>query len=114
MKTYLEFSHNGEITEIKTKDKLFDNSHYDYNYIHYIVYNKYNFILLYNKENDLENITKLPFFSDKINGKFILITVDINNNLKSFTEKRFLNLIDITKNNDYDYDYSSDDFNLTD
>ena len=64
MKTYLEFSVDGDITEIKTKNKSFDANDYinDYKFVENINYNKYIFILLYNNDNNEKNITKLPFY----------------------------------------------------
>lgn len=125
MKTYLEFSVNGDIQEIKSKDKVFDVTNYDYKFIDNIEYNKYNFIILYNKytedqilnnyNNYKKNITKLPFLEKIIYGKFIIFLVDSSNNLKSFTENKLLNLINIKPSNIDDIDnYSSDDFNLSD
>ena len=49
MKTYLEFSNKGEINEHKTNNRFFNKENYtDFKYIEKIIYNKYNFILLYN------------------------------------------------------------------
>ena len=123
MKTYLEFSVDGDILELKSKDKILDTKNYNYKYIDNIVYNKYNFVVLYNKYNNeeiinnieyKENITKLPFIEKKINGKFVVFMVDSSYNLKVFTESKLLNLINIKSKNDNNIDYSSDDFNLSD
>lgn len=116
MKTYLEFSVDGDITEIKTKNKSFDANDYinDYKFVENINYNKYIFILLYNNSdnNNQKNITKLPFYNRDLYGKFIIFMLDSENNIKSFTENKFLNLITVKKNQIEDY--SSDDFNLSD
>jgi len=114
MKIYLECSVDGDIVEVKTKDKLLEVTNYEYEFIEPIYYHKYNFVLLYNnKEDQKENITKLPFTEKKINGKFLLFLADSNNNIKSLSENKLLALINIQKN-DNDNDYSSDDFNLSD
>lgn len=114
MKTYLKFSIEGEVDEIKTKDTEFNlNNYSDFSYIENIKHNKNNFILLYNKNNnDKKNITFLPFYNKDINGDFLLIFIDSNNNLKSFTENKYLKLLNISKKKIEDY--SSDDFNLSD
>ena len=124
MKTYLEFSVDGDILELKLKDKVFDATNYDYKFIDNIVYNKYNFIILYNKYTEEQilnnydckkNITKLPFIEKNIYGKFAVFIVDSSNNLKSFSENKLLNLINIKPKSTEDIDnYSSDDFNLSD
>ena len=124
MKTYLEFSVDGDIVELKSKDKVFDAIKYDYKFIDNIVYNKYNFIILYNKYteeqilnnyNCKKNITNLPFIEKNMYGKFALFIVDSSNNLKSFSENKLLNLINIKPKSTEDIDnYSSDDFNLSD
>ena len=114
MKTYLHFSITGEITEFKTKNKLFNiNDFKDYSFIENINHNSHNFILLFNKNNnDKVNITSLPFFTKKILGDFILLIIDNENNLKSLTENKFLKFINISQKS-YS-DYSSDDFNHSD
>ena len=124
MKTYLEFSVDGDILELKSKDKIFYANNYDYKFIDNIVYNKYNFIILYNKYTEEQilnnydckkNITKLPFIEKNIYGKFSVFIVDSSNNLKSFSENKLLNLISIKPKSTEDIDnYSSDDFNLSD
>lgn len=124
MKTYLEFSVDGDILELKSKDKVFEATNYDYKFIDNIVYNKYNFIILYNKYTEEQilnnyyckkNITKLPFIEKNIYGKFAVFIVDSSNNLKYFSENKLLNLISIKPKNTEDIDnYSSDDFNLSD
>lgn len=114
MKTYLHFSTEGELTELKTKDKLFNSSNFkDYTYIENITHNSHYFIILFNKKtNDKINITSLPFYHKKLFGNFILLIVDNENNLKSLTENKFLKFINISQRNISDY--SSDDFNLSD
>ena len=124
MKIYLEFSVDGDIVELKTKDKVIESNNYDYKYIENISYNKYNFVLLYNNNNDNDNdndndckknITNLPFIKKDIHGKFVIFMVDSENNIKSFNENKLLNLINIKPQNNEDIDnYSSDDFNLSD
>ena len=123
MKTYLEFSNNGEITEHKIKEKNFNKENYiDFKYIERIIYNKYNFILLFNifdnANNKIKNITVLPFYNNNIYGNFLLFNTEIledtkeSFNLKSLTEIKFLKLINTTDKPIEDY--SSDDFNLSD
>ena len=123
MKTYLEFSYNGEITEHKIKEKNFNKENYiDFKYIERIIYNKYNFILLFNifdnANNKIKNITVLPFYNNNIYGNFLLFNTEIledtkeSFNLKSLTEIKFLKLINTTDKPIEDY--SSDDFNLSD
>ena len=124
MRTYLEFSVDGDIVELKLKDKVFDANNYDYKFIENINYNKYNFVVLYNKYSNEEilnnldnkkNISVLPFLNKEIYGKFAVFMVDSSNNLKSFSENKLLNLINIKPKNSEDIDnYSSDDFNLSD
>ncbi len=105
MKTYLEFSTNGDVSELKTRNKLFNFNDYcnEYNSFKNITYNKYNFILLYNSNNNdintdinnnnnndinndlnnktlMKNISKLPFYNELIYGKFLLFTIDLPNN----------------------------------
>ena len=115
MKTYLSFSVDGEITELKIKDKSFKIENYaNYTYIDKVIHNRHDFNILYNKiENDKKNITSLPFYDKEIYGDFLLIEIDNdNNNLKSLTENKFLKLISISQKEITDY--SSDDFNLSD
>ena len=115
MKTYLEFSVDGDISEIKLKDKVFDITSYNYNFIENINYNRYNFVILYNKHDCKKNISSLPFLNKEIYGKFSVFIVDTDNNIKSFTENKLLNLINIKPTNTDDIDdYSSEDFNLSD
>ena len=82
MKTYLEFSVDGDILELKSKDKILDTKNYNYKYIDNIVYNKYNFVVLYNKYNNeeiinnieyKENITKLPFIEKKLMANLLFL-----------------------------------------
>ena len=114
MKTYLHFSIEGDVIEIKTKDKLFNSENYkDYKYIEHIIHNSNNFIILYNKKtDDKKNITSLPFYKKEIFGDFILFIIDSENNIKSLTEKKFLKFLNISQKSISDY--SSDDFNLSD
>ena len=114
MKTYLQFSTDGELTEIKTRDKLFKPDNYkDYTYIENIIHNSYNFIILFNKNaNDNKNITSLPFYKKELFGVFLLFIIDNDNNIKSLTENKFLKFINVSQKNINDY--SSDDFNLSD
>lgn len=113
MPTYLEFSIEGDITQLKTKDKSIEINNYDYTFIDNITYMKHNFVILYNRLNKEEpNVTKLPFYEKTINGKFVLFLLDNFGKIKSLKEEKFLKLINIEKN--YDNDYSSDDFNLSD
>lgn len=133
MKTYLEFSNKGEINEHKTNNRFFNKENYtDFKYIEKIIYNKYNFILLYNapgESNSFKNITHLPFYNNDIYGNFLLLSVthdnekgkendkeidkekDDNIKLNTFNEIKFLKLINITDKPIEDY--SSDDFNLS-
>jgi len=103
MKTYLHFSTEGEVTEIKTKEKLFKcDSYKDYTYIENVNHNSHNFIILFNKNaTDKKNITSLPLF-----------IIDNENNIKSLTENKFLKFINVSHKSINDY--SSDDFNLSD
>jgi hypothetical protein len=115
MKTYLHFSTDAELSEIKTKDKSFKSCNFnEFNYIEKITYNLHNFIILFNKNlNDKKNITSLPFYKKELIGDFLLLTVDNENNLKSLTENKFFKIINTSIKNNYS-DYSSDDFNLSD
>jgi hypothetical protein len=114
MKIYIEFSVNGEITEIKTNNAEFKQSDYnDYKFIEKIKYDKYNFILLYNKNNqDKKNLTSLPFYKNEIFGAFILFIIDGENIIKNLTENKFIKILGTFKK--FPQDYSSDDFNLSD
>lgn len=116
MKTYLSFSIEGEITEIKIKDKQFNIDKFNnlFKYNENIIYNSYNFIILFNKNKESKkNISCLPFFKEELFGNFLLFSINNNNNtLKSLTENKFLKLINISQKNISDY--SSDDFNLSD
>lgn len=123
MKTYLEFSVNGDITELKSKNKTFDiNDYTDFKLMKNLTYNKYKFILLYNEytledksiKNIKQNITKLPFLDKIIYDKFVIFNVDDENNIKTFHESKLLNLINIKQKISEIDDYSSDDFNLSD
>jgi hypothetical protein len=113
MKTYLNFSINGEITEMKTKDKYIKIEDYiNYNLFEFINHNKYNLIILYNNDKKhSKNITYLPFYNKEILGDFLLFSVDSEKNIKSLTEKKFLKILNIIQKNIEDY--SSDDFNLS-
>lgn len=132
MKTYLEFSNKGDITEHQFDNKKFNKENYtDFKNIEKIMYNKYNFIILYNtfdSTNLIKNITNLPFYNKEIYGNFLLFSYSLNckknekqelNNsvndiiiLKSLSEIKFLKLINIVDKPIEDY--SSDDFNLSD
>ena len=114
MKTYLHFSTEGEVTEIKTKNKLFNyNDYNEYEHIENITHNSHHFIILFNKNiNDKKNITSLPFYKKELFGDLILFNVDNQNNIKSITENKFLKFINISSKSIHDY--SSDDFNLSD
>lgn len=114
MKTYLRFSVEGEIEELKTKEKQFNKDNYtDYNNMVNVMYNKKNFIILFNnKELEKKNISVLPFYKQDIYGEYILFIIDNENNIKSLTEQKYLKLLRISKKN-YE-EYSSDDFNLSD
>ena len=113
MKSYLRFSIKGELFELKTKEKTLNIENYtDYKYFEKIKHNKYNYIILYNKDLHDKNITVLPFYDKEIYGDFLLFMIDEDENLKSITESKFLKLINVNKNNIYEY--SSDDFNLSD
>ena len=114
MKTYLQFSVEGDILELKTNDKIFNKDNYtDYNNIENVIYNKHNFIILFNnKELEKKNISVLPFYKKDIYGSFLLFVIDNEKNIKSLTEQKYLKLLSIAKKN-YE-DYSSDDFNLSD
>ena len=136
MKTYLEFSNKGDITEHQFNNRKFNKENYtDFKYIEKIMYNKYNFILLYNTfddSNSVKNITHLPFFKKDIYGNFLLFSYSLNEQkseeknenselnsyiddkimLKSLPEIKFLKLINIVDKPIEDY--SSDDFNLSD
>lgn len=114
MKTYLSFSVDGEITELKIKEKIFKMENYtNYTYIDKVIHNKHNFNILYNKlEYGKKNITSLPFYNKELLGDFLLIEIDNDNNLKSLTENKFLKLINVSQKEITDY--SSDDFNLSD
>lgn len=116
MKTYLHFSIEGEISELKTKDKTLIKENYsDYKFSESVTYNKNKFVLLFNKNSkDKINITSLPFYKETILGSFLLFLLEHeqDNELKSFTENKFLKLINISQKKVEDY--SSDDFNLSD
>ena len=140
MKTYLEFSNKGDITEHQFNNRKFNKENYpDFKYIEKIMYNKYNFMLLYNTfddSNSIKNITHLPFFKKDIYGNFLLFSYSLNEEkreerreeknenselnscindnitLKSLQEIKFLKLINIVDKPIEDY--SSDDFNLSD
>lgn len=112
MKTYLEFSVLGEITELKTQYKFIDINNFNYyNTLEKISYNNSNYILLINNNNSKDkNISVIPFYNNEIFGSFLLFKIDKNDNIISFKEKNFLNLLN--KNNSFE-DYSSDDFDLS-
>jgi len=113
MKTYLEFSVLGEITELKTKYKFIDINNFNfYNTLEKISYNNNNYGLLINTNNNSfeKNISVLPFYNKDIFGSFLLFKIDNDDNIISFKEKNFLNLLN--KNNTFE-DYSSDDFDLS-
>ena len=113
MKTYLDFTLNGDITEHKTKDNIFNMTNFDgFNFFKNCNYKKLSFIIIYNDHdiinNNVKNITELPFIDFDIFGNFILLQIDINNNIISITENKFLKLI--PSENNCIIDYSSDDF----
>ena len=111
MRTYLSFSTDGDLKEFKTKEIMFNMENYsNYTFKENINYNKYNFIILYNKnKNNPNNITTLPFYKKEISGDFLLFSVDNENNLKSLTEIIFLKLLNLLRTTEYNYS-SSDDF----
>ena len=114
MKTYLKFSIEGDITEFKIKDKILDPKNFpDFPYVEFISNSNKNFIILYNNTDTRKNLTYLPFYNKNIYGDFLFFCNDSNNEIKSITSNKFLNLINISKNN-LEEDYSSDDFNLSD
>ena len=112
MKTYLHFSVEGKLKELKIKEKIFNYKNYaNYSFKESINYNKYNFIILYNKNlQDTNNITSLPFYNKTINGNFLLFSIDNENNLKSLTENKLLKLLNNVTQKIINTDYSSDDF----
>lgn len=111
MKTYLEFSILGQIKEQKTKYKFISiNDFNDYNTLEKITFNNNNYILLTNSNNKEKNISVLPFYNNIIFGSFLLFKIDNDDNIISFSEKKFLNLLN--KINKFE-DYSSDDFDLS-
>ena len=116
MKTYLLFSVEGEISEHKTKNTIFQNQEYtNYNFRETIINesNKNIFVILFNKNTtDIANITVLPFYKKQIYGEFLLFRIDSEYNLKSLTENKFLKLLNTTPKKIEDY--SSEDFNLSD
>jgi len=113
MKTYLEFSILGEIKEQKTKYKLIDINNFDkYNLLEKITYNNKNYILLINSNNTDKNISVLPFYNKIIFGTFLLFKIDIDQNIISLSEKKFLNILENKKIDKFE-DYSSDDFDLS-
>lgn len=144
MKTYLEFSNKGDITEHQFNNRKFNKENYtDFKYIEKIMYNKYNFILLYNTfddSNSVKNITHLPFYDKDIYGNFLLFSYSLNelkseNKIENKSEK--INENPELNSCNYDTiqlkslteikflklinivdkpieDYSSDDFNLSD
>ena len=114
MRYYLHFNTIGEIEEFKTKDTVFNSNNYsEYSFIENVKYNKYNYIILYNKNSAIKNITALPFLKNmEIYGDFLLFAIDSNSNIKSLTENKYMKLLNTVKINIEDY--SSDDFNLSD
>lgn len=112
MKTYLEFSLHGDITEIKTKEtEILLENYTEYTKKILIEYNKYNFCILINERSTSLNLSKLPFYDKPIKGKFLLFCLD-DKKIKSLTENKFMKFITISQKKIEDY--SSDDFNLSD
>ena len=97
MKNFLFFSIEGDIEELKTSDNIIEPDKYKYNYIDTIIDSKYNYIILYNNDtNEKKNLTFLPFYKKNIYGPFLLFAIDKNNNIKSLTQKKFLQLVSKT------------------
>jgi len=120
MKIYLQFSTIGEITELKTKDKLFNKETFNnYSIIEYVDHDKYRFVICKNNINNLQkNITFLPFYQLDIHGDFLLFLIDNDNNIISLTESKFLKFTNKKLQNSSSLnnieEYSSDDFSLSD
>ena len=119
MKIYIQFSTIGEITELKTKNKLFSKDICnDYSIIEYIDHDKYRFVICKNNINLQKNITFLPFYQSAIYGDFLLFLVDNDDKIISLTENKFLKFTNKKLQNSNSLnnieEYSSDDFNLSD
>ena len=111
MKTYLFFDIDGNVNEIKTKMTKFDLQKFkDFQFFKQIKYNFKYYILLYNLDiNDDENISKIPFYNEKLYGRFSILQVNNFEEfiIETFTYLKYQRLI----NKDILYfDYSSDDF----
>tara|TARA_B110000008_G_C16773745_1_gene485675 strand:+ start:89 stop:466 length:378 start_codon:yes stop_codon:yes gene_type:complete len=114
MKTYLYFEHDGNISEMKSKNNKFDLNNFTwFDSSKQIEYLNKNYIIIYNSEQlDKLNKCNIPFtnVTDIFYGDICIFSV--NNfddlNLESFTFNKYYKFLD-TKDILY-FDYSSDDF----
>jgi len=113
MKTYLLLTKDGTLKEEKTKNIKFNLNEYEnFNKFKKCYYNNEYYYIVYNDDNRQQlNIIDIPFNEDKLYGDIIIINTDNEDNLKSFTEKKYLKLLIKNKNENELCDYSSDDFN---
>jgi len=108
MKTGLLLKENGELTEIKFKipKDTFDIADFS----EYNCHKTYdNYIVLYNTEKDMLNISVLPFTEDKFNGDILLIKIDAKLEINNFTVDKYLKILLKNKSEENDLYYSSDE-----
>jgi hypothetical protein len=107
MKSYLIFLKNGEITEKKTNENVFDMSHFK-QFNKFKMYQDY--VVMYNNnENDELNLTVLSFTTDRYNSDIGLIKLECNLNIKSLTLNGYMKLLEKEK-----YEIPEEDTNVLD
>jgi hypothetical protein len=107
MKSYLIFLKNGEITEKKTNENVFDMSRFK-QFNKFKMYQDY--VVMYNNdENDELNLTVLSFTTDRYNSDIGLIKLECNLNIKSLTLNGYIKLLEKEK-----YEIPEEDTNVLD
>jgi len=107
MKSYLIFLKNGEITEKRTNENVFDMSHFK-KFNKFKMYQDY--VVMYNNnENGELNLTVLSFTTDRYNSDIGLIKLECNLNIKSLTLNGYIKLLEKEK-----YEIPEEDTNVLD
>ena len=99
----------------ETNKEKINNQLISFNNFEILEYEQDLYILIKNENDNItskENLAKIPFINNKIDGIFCLVKCDKNHNVKSFTEKKIYNIINkFNKKEQKELEeYSSEDF----
>ena len=111
MKKFLSFQTDGTIIEEHTKNVIFKEIDYKYEFCYKCIYKNEYYIVLTNINNiNIKNISIIPFLENNINGVIYILKVNDfqDYRIKSLTENSYSKIFNSSK--EY-FDYSSDDFN---